>query len=170
MKSSNPIPLDICIALLTNCLYSPLWALASCTNSLQASLSIAVDLQSLTFNTLRSSLTSSNHLNLSLHLTLLVWIFSYKIFRVILLASILSTCSSQSTLTCRYKSNYIYTSFFSISAISSLFLILHYSSGFIGPYIFLIIFLSNLLKFFSSSFFNTRVSLLYVTTGCIHVL
>jgi hypothetical protein len=81
-----------------NWLYSPLWALASCTNSLQASLSIAVDLQSLIFSILRSSLTSSNHLNF--------WSTSYyssidlphKIFRGILLASILTTCPSQSIL------------------------------------------------------------------------
>jgi hypothetical protein len=39
---------------LTNWLYSPLWSLASCTNSLQSSLYIAMDLQFLTFSILRS--------------------------------------------------------------------------------------------------------------------
>jgi hypothetical protein len=67
-----------------------------------------------------------------------VKIFSCKIFRGIV--SIHSFYMSQPVDTsCLYKSNYIF--FFNISSISSLFLILHCSSCFSCPYIFLIVFL-----------------------------
>jgi len=144
-------------------LYSPCRTLASYMAIFQLSLLCARILQSVTPILLRSSLTSSIHLNLGLPTLLLPSaVFWYNLFTTIS-SLILSTCPSHLNLPFVISVTMFNSPYNCLT--SSFVLLLQYPATHNGPNIFLSTFLSQIRKFFSSSAVKHHASEPYRTTG-----
>ena len=143
--------------------YSPLWALTCRTMSFDFFLSATNSLHLITPSTRRSLSTSSFHLFLGLPLLLVPSSSWVKIFLGILSSSILSRCPNQLIL-----SPFIHFTVYSpllISYSSRFVRLFHSPFSYLGPYIFINIFLSKISTAFSSFFVNAHASVPYDTTG-----
>ena len=148
--------------------YSPLWALACRKMSFHFFLSATNSLHLLTPSTWRSLSTSSLHLFLGLPFFSSLPILELKIFLGILSSSILSRWLNQLIL-CPFIHFTIFSPLL-ISSSSRFVRLFHSPLSYLGPYIFLNIFLSKISRACSSFFVNVHASAPYDTTGLICVL